>query len=140
MLYDNAQLLSVIAELYAATKEEYWKTLASNLVDYLLRDLRHPSGGFFAAEDADSEGKEGTFYVHRRQINKALPADQAELVIKKYGLTIAGNFFDPIHREEGNNVPSQTMPIDAAGGRSAAGTSPHRFVSKFAMLPAAAPR
>ncbi len=114
MLYDNAQLLSVIAELYDITKENYWKTFALGLTDYLLRDLHHPDGGFYAAEDADSEGKEGTFYVWTvAQIKKILPADQADAVIEKYGLTIAGNFFDPHTREEGLNVLSQTTSIDA---------------------------
>jgi uncharacterized protein YyaL (SSP411 family) len=114
MLYDNAQLLSVISELHDATQEKYWKTLALNLVEYLLRDLRHPEGGFFAAEDADSEGKEGTFYLWTvAQIKQALPAEQADAVIKKYGLTIAGNFFDPHTQAEGQNVLSQVTPIDA---------------------------
>ena len=110
MLYDNAQLLSVIAELYHITKENYWKTLALNLTDYLLRDLRHSNGGFYAAEDADSEGKEGTFYVWTlAQIKKILPTEQADVVIKNYGLTVAGNFFDPHTQEEGLNVLSQLL-------------------------------
>jgi uncharacterized protein YyaL (SSP411 family) len=108
MLYDNAQMMSVIADLFEITQDESWRVLALDVIAYLQRDLRHPSGGFYAAEDADSEGKEGAFYVWTlAQIRKALPDDQADAVIKKYGLSVAGNFFDPHTREEGLNVLSQ---------------------------------
>jgi uncharacterized protein YyaL (SSP411 family) len=97
MLYDNAQL----ARLYLWTGIELDRPdlvrVARSTIDYLLRDLRHPAGGFFSAEDADSEGEEGRFYVWTiDEIEEVCGAD-ADLAIEAWGVTREGNF-------EGNNI------------------------------------
>jgi uncharacterized protein len=63
MLYDNAQLASVAWEAYQATSDPALERICRRTLNYLKRDLRHPEGGFYSAEDADSEGHEGTFYL-----------------------------------------------------------------------------
>ncbi|MDX1469415.1 MAG: thioredoxin domain-containing protein [Acidimicrobiia bacterium] len=99
MLYDNAQL----ARLYLWAGIELGRpdfiAVARSTLDYMLRDLRHPEGGLFSSEDADSEGVEGKFYVWTPREIKEVLGDAAEAVIEYYGVTEEGNF-------EGSNILS----------------------------------
>lgn len=105
MLYDNSQLISTCATLYQETKDKLMADTISESIQYILRDLTHPDGAFYSAEDADSEGKEGAFYVWTlAQIKTALPADLADDAIATYGVTPNGNFFDPHTQEPGQNI------------------------------------
>lgn len=117
MLYDNAQLISVSAGLHAATADARWRKLTEHALEYVLRDLRHADGGFFSAEDADSEGKEGAFYLWTLfDVQKRLPSDEAAAFVAYYGLTANGNFMDPHTGEEGMNVlrKNETAPRSEA--------------------------
>jgi len=98
MLYDNALLARAYVETYQITKRSLYKEIGMEILDYILRDMTHPLGGFFSAEDADSEGKEGLFYTWTTQeIAEALPAEEAALIEEVYGVAQKGNF-------EGRNI------------------------------------
>ena len=100
MLYDNAMLSIVYLETYHATRKEIYKEIVEKLFDYVLRDMTSPLGGFYSAEDADSEGIEGKFYVWSvDEIEHALGKDDAKIYCKYYDITNKGNF-------EGHNIPN----------------------------------
>ncbi|MDR3670438.1 MAG: thioredoxin domain-containing protein [Holophaga sp.] len=93
MLYDNAQLATCYLGAFQATGAPAYAGVARATLDYLLRDLRDPSGGFHASEDADSEGHEGRFYVFTPdQVEAALGARDGARFCRAYGITAAGNF------------------------------------------------
>jgi uncharacterized protein YyaL (SSP411 family) len=95
MLYDQALLSKVYLQTYQATRNKKYATTAREIFDYVLRDMTDPDGGFYSAEDADSEGKEGVFYVwNPKQINSILDKDEAEIFAVYYGVTKKGNFED----------------------------------------------
>jgi uncharacterized protein YyaL (SSP411 family) len=94
MLYDNAQLAACYLGAFQASGTPAYARIARETLDYLLRDLRDPSGGFHSSEDADSEGREGRFYVFTpEQVEAVLGADGARFC-RAYGVTAAGNFED----------------------------------------------
>ncbi len=93
MLYDNALLATVYTEAWQATGEASYRGVACETLDYILRDMTDPSGGFYSAEDADSEGHEGLFYTWTpAEIVAVLGQQRAELFAKVYGVTDSGNF------------------------------------------------
>jgi hypothetical protein len=95
MLYDNALLLGLYADGFRALGHERHRTTARELVRYLLAEMQDASGAFYAAQDADSEGHEGTFFVWTRaQIDAALDGDAtgSEVLRMHLGVTEAGNF------------------------------------------------
>jgi uncharacterized protein YyaL (SSP411 family) len=95
MLYDQALLSKVYLQAYQATGNKKYAATAREIFDYVLRDMTDPEGGFYSAEDADSEGKEGVFYLWElKQINSILNKDEAEIFAAYYGVTKKGNFED----------------------------------------------
>ncbi len=92
MLYDNAQL----ARLYLWAGVEFHSRamteVAIDTLEYMIGDLRHPDGGFYSAEDADSEGEEGKFYVWDHSEFMEVCGDDAAIVADYFGVTPAGNF------------------------------------------------
>jgi hypothetical protein len=93
MLYDNAQLATCYLGAFQATGRAEYQTIARETLDYLLRDLRDPAGGFHSSEDADSEGAEGRFYVFTpAEVEAALGAADGARFCRAYGITAAGNF------------------------------------------------
>ena len=95
MLYDQALLTRVYLHAWQVTGLDRYRQVLDETVGYVLRDLRHPDGGFSSAEDADSEGEEGLFYVWTPdQVVAALDgdADLADEVMAFYGVTPGGNF------------------------------------------------
>ncbi len=97
MLYDQALLTRAYLHGWQELGEERWRQVLEETVTYVLRDLRQPEGGFSSAEDADSEGEEGRFYVWRIEDIEAVLGDLAPAAIEWYGITKAGNF-------EGSNI------------------------------------
>lgn len=98
MLYDNAILAHTYVLAWQATKRPLFADVAREIIDYVLREMTHPEGGVYSAEDADSDGHEGLFYTWTEEEVNALfdPAD-AKLFCDYFGLTFEGNF-------EGRNI------------------------------------
>jgi len=95
MLYDNALLLRLYVDAYRATGDARWAETASSIASYVTREMTDAGGGFYATQDADSEGEEGKFFVwDRAEIKAALGGDEAltEIVCLRFGVTDAGNF------------------------------------------------
>jgi hypothetical protein len=103
MLYDNALLTRAYLHGYLATGEARYRSVVEETIDYVLRDLADPAGGFYSAEDADSEGVEGKFYLWSLSEIRDVCGDDAGEVIRYYGVTEGGNFLDP-HANFGGNI------------------------------------
>jgi uncharacterized protein YyaL (SSP411 family) len=95
MLYDQALLTGAYLRGHLTTGEPRYRRVVEDTIEYVLRDLRHPEGGFFSAEDADSEGVEGKFYLWSRDEVAEIAGDDANEVIRYFGITDGGNFEDP---------------------------------------------
>ena len=95
MLYDNAQLLALYLDSYLVSGDAGYADVARDVVHYLLRDMTHRDGGFYSAEDADSEGKEGKFYCWTlAELKELLSADELKVTTRHFGVTEEGNFLD----------------------------------------------
>ena len=103
MLYDNAQLLPLYATLYRITGEALYARVARETLDYVQREMRHPGGGFYATQDADSEGEEGKFFVWTKAEVDARLGDDARLFCSYYDVTEGGNW------EGGHNILHLTV-------------------------------
>ncbi len=93
MLYDNAQLAIVYLHLFQSTKDEFYKRIATETLDYVRREMTHSAGGFYSTQDADSEGVEGKFFVWTpAEIESLLGSDDARLFSFYYDVSEEGNF------------------------------------------------
>jgi uncharacterized protein YyaL (SSP411 family) len=101
MLYDNAQILDLLALDYADSKNPLYRERALETVGWLTREMTIAEGGFSSSLDADSDGEEGKFYVWSlAEVEDALSADDAALFAAKYDISADGNF-------EGRNIPNR---------------------------------
>ena len=113
MLYDNAQLAQLYLDAFLVSGAERHAEVVRNILDYVLRDLTHPGGGFFSAEDADSEGHEGKFYCWTKdELSKLLAVEEFNVAAKHFGIKTEGNFVDHSHPTplSGQNVLSLIEP------------------------------
>ena len=92
MLYDQAMLAIAYIEAYQATGNELYRTIAREIFEYVLRDMTSTEGGFYSAEDADSEGIEGKFYVWNDKEILDILRDQAAAITRVFNVTGDGNF------------------------------------------------
>ena len=105
MLYDNAQLVRTYLHAWQLTGEPLFERVVRETLAYLEREMLDPSGGFYSAQDADSEGIEGKFYVWTADEVEAVLGEDAALFNRAFGVTGEGNFRDPHHPElTGRNV------------------------------------
>ena len=130
MLYDNAQLAQLYLDAHLVSQPRTpdarpgtpFAAIARDILDYVLRDMTHPAGGFYSAEDADSEGHEGKFYCWTRaELEKLLSAEEFNVATHYFGITKEGNFIDHSHPTPlpGQNVLSVVNPIRSSGRESA---------------------
>ena len=113
MLYDQAMLAMAYTEAYQATgKEDYGKT-AREIFTYVLRDMTAPEGGFCSAEDADSEGEEGKFYLWtQEEVRQALGNEEADFVARVFNIEKDGNFAEQAtRRKSGVNILHLTKAL-----------------------------
>jgi len=109
MLYDNAQLAQLYLDAYLLSGNERHRDVVRDILDYVLRDMTHPAGGFYSAEDADSEGQEGKFYCWTHdELSKLLTPEEFNVTARYFGITKQGNFVDHSHPQplQGLNVLS----------------------------------
>jgi hypothetical protein len=93
MLYDNAQLSQVYLHAYLVTGDGLFRSIATETLDYVLREMTDAKGGFYSAQDADTEGTEGTYYLWTpKEITEAVGEVNSKEVIEYYGVTEKGNF------------------------------------------------
>lgn len=93
MLYDNAQLVTVYLEAYQQTKDANYLQIVRETLDYVLREMQQPEGGFYATQDADSEGVEGKFFVwSEADVLQILGPDDGPIFCDCYDVSAAGNW------------------------------------------------
>jgi uncharacterized protein YyaL (SSP411 family) len=115
MLYDNGPLLANYAQAYLATGEQLFRTTANETANWMLSDMRSPSGGFYSSRDADSEGEEGKYYVWTPDEVAAL-LDDAEfgLLARKFGLNKEANFEGKWHLTVRESIDDPDSLLDRA--------------------------
>src|SRR5438477_6969397 len=107
MLYDNAQLVQLYLDAYLVSGNARFADVARDVIRYVLRDMTHPQGGFYSAEDADSEGKEGKFYCWtREELSGLLAPAELKIAVRHFGVTDKGNFID---HSDPNPLPNQNV-------------------------------
>ncbi len=98
MLYDNALLLGLYADIWRASGDERWRQVARAVAEWVIRDMQAPEGGYYSTLDADSGGQEGSHYLWtREQVAAALDPQQAAIAQASYGLDSPANFADRWH-------------------------------------------
>ncbi|MBN1515619.1 thioredoxin domain-containing protein [Candidatus Sumerlaeota bacterium] len=115
MIYDQAMLMIACIETYQATGDEQYARTAREIATYVLRDMTSPEGGFYCAEDADSEGEEGRFYLWEPQeVVDVLSENDGALFNRIFNIVDGGNFLDEASRQKnGKNIPHLTKPLEA---------------------------
>ncbi len=101
MLYDQALLAAAYTEIYQVNKKDLYKNTVDEILKYVLREMTSPEGGFYSAEDADSEGVEGRFYLWTMDEINRIPGVDAGLAAEVYNLKENGNFTDPLNEGGG---------------------------------------
>jgi uncharacterized protein YyaL (SSP411 family) len=98
MLYDNALLSQIYLDAYKVTHRAEYKRIVEDIIDYVLREMHSPEGGFYSSQDADSGGVEGAYYTWaKKEIGDVLDSDTADYISQYFGITEKGNF-------EGKNI------------------------------------
>jgi len=118
MLYDQALLATAFVEAYQATRNERYATTARNILTYVLRDMTAPDGGFYTAEDADSEGEEGKFYLWTAGETRNLLGTEAAMIAEVFDIRDEGNFAsETTGRPTGANILHLDRPFEEVASR-----------------------
>ena len=111
MLYDNALLARVYLHAWQITGKVFYRRIVEETLDYVLREMTHPAGGFFSTQDADSEGEEGKFFLWTPdEVAAVLGEAEADIFNRYYDVTEQGNF-------EGRNILHVDEDLDALAAR-----------------------
>ncbi len=106
MLYDNALMITAYLDAWRVTGRDFYKKVTEEIVEYVLRDMTAENGGFYSAEDADSNGVEGLFYTLRsEEVISAIGKEEGQLFCDFYSITEEGNF-------EGRSIPFIATPLE----------------------------
>jgi uncharacterized protein YyaL (SSP411 family) len=121
MLYDNAQLARTYLHAWQVTGDARYRRVVEETLDYVLREMVAPEGGFRSSQDADSEGEEGKFFLWRlEEVLELLDPEEGRLFTGYYGVTARGNFREGgpganiLHARRGPDVAAQDLGVDAA--------------------------
>ncbi|HET8656147.1 MAG TPA: thioredoxin domain-containing protein [Longimicrobiaceae bacterium] len=115
MLYDNALLARLYLHAHQATGDPEYRRVAEETLDYVLREMTSPEGGFYSTQDADSEGEEGRFYLWRAdEVDRVLGPEDGRLFRLYYGVTPGGNF-------EGRSILHVERPLAAVAREAGVG-------------------
>lgn len=119
MLYDQALLALAYIDAFQATANPDYETTAREIFSYVLREMTHSEGGFFSAQDADSEGQEGKYYLWRKEeIEKVLDPQKFEIVCDVFSIDPEGNFREEASgRKLGSNILHLKQPLSETAGR-----------------------
>ncbi len=110
MLYDNAQLSRVYLHAWQITGDGFYKRIAEEIYDYILREMTSPEGGFYSTTDADSQGEEGKFFVWSKEELEQVLGDDAPIAIEYWGVSTRGDF-------EGYNILHVPNEDEVVAGR-----------------------
>jgi uncharacterized protein YyaL (SSP411 family) len=117
MLYDNSQLARVYLHAWQALGDPYYRRITNEILDYVLREMTHPDGGFYSTQDADSEGVEGKFFLWTVDEVRSILDDEAILFTEIYGVTSNGNFHEQ-HLLPGQNILSLVADPEASAQKN----------------------
>jgi uncharacterized protein YyaL (SSP411 family) len=109
MLYDQSQLTRVYLHAWQVTEDEFFRTITEEILDYVMREMLDPAGGFYSTQDADSEGEEGKFFVWTPDEIRQVLGSEADEFVATYGVTPGGNF-------EGKNILEFVGAMDQRPG------------------------
>ncbi|MEZ5195544.1 MAG: thioredoxin domain-containing protein [Bacteroidales bacterium] len=112
MLYDNAQLVSLYSEAYQLTKNESYKSVVEETLEFIKREMTNLDGGFYSALDADSEGVEGKFYVWGKKEIERISGEDADIVLAYFGID------EDAYWEDGNNILVRAEPVKSLANKS----------------------
>jgi hypothetical protein len=133
MLYDQALLGIACTEAFGATRNPEYRQTVEEIMTYVLRDMTSEEGGFFSAEDADTEGIEGKFYLWQEtEIQEILSPAQAEFARRVFDIRPEGNFNEPDGRPSGANVLHLRRPPEELAAEL--GVGPEDFSARLSAL------
>jgi hypothetical protein len=128
MLYDNAQLVQTCLRAWQATGEPFFRKMAEETLDYVLREMTGSHGGFYSAQDADSEGEEGKFFVwDEDEVKEVLGPEDAAVFARVYDVTPRGNW-------EHKNILNLSAPVESLA--RSFGVDEAQFVERIAAMKA----
>ena len=133
MLYDQAMLVTAYVEAYQATGKEEYEQTAREVISYITQTMTDPLGGFYTAEDADSEGEEGKYYLWtEEEIGEALSPREAELTRRVFNVEERGNFESGMGKRNGKNILYLKKPLSDLA--SDTGFSPTKLQSEIEKI------